>query len=97
MKEGSHNKEAWKLVSTMNNYNKNEVSSSEIGREQSRLALGRSFVDNLFVLQQPVKKQIAIAQEVHLAFIDLRKAYATVPLSKLQEALEPMKMNETYN
>lgn len=60
----------------------------KIGEDQSGFRPGRSCVDNLFTLQQLLEKQIAVDREVHIAFIDLEKAYDNVPRSKLWEALE---------
>lgn len=49
----------------------------QIGEEPSGFRPGRTCVDNLFNLQQLVEKQPATDQEVHLASIDLEKAYNT--------------------
>lgn len=59
----------------------------KISEDQNGFTPGRSCVDNLFVLQQVLEKMTAKGEEVHLAFIDLEKAYDSVPRSKLWEAL----------
>lgn len=58
-----------------------------ISEDQSGFIPGRSCIDNLFTLQQIVEKKISTGEEIHLAFIDLEKAYDSIPQSKLWEAL----------
>ncbi|XP_030750155.1 uncharacterized protein LOC115877946 [Sitophilus oryzae] len=55
--------------------------------EQGGLRAGRSCTDNIFVLQQIIEKRRARNLDTHLVFIDLEKAYDTVPLKKLFEIL----------
>lgn len=55
--------------------------------EQSGLRSRRSFNDNVFCLKQIVGKRLSINQVTHMVFIDLHKAYDTVPISKLWKVL----------
>ena len=56
--------------------------------EQAGFRAGRSTVDHLFCITQVIEKKMAVGQELHLVFVDLQKAYDSVPLVKLWEALE---------
>ncbi|XP_072160540.1 uncharacterized protein [Bemisia tabaci] len=56
--------------------------------EQAGFRAGRSTVDHLFCITQLVEKKMAVGQELHLVFVDLQKAYDSVPLVKLWEALK---------
>ena len=56
--------------------------------EQAGFRAGRSTVDHLFCLTQLIEKRMTVGQELHLVFVDLKKAYDSVPLMKLWEALE---------
>jgi len=56
--------------------------------EQAGFRAGRSTVDHLFCLIQAIVKKTAFQQEVHLLYVDLKKAYNNIPQSKIWEALE---------
>lgn len=62
--------------------------------EQSGFRAGRSCVDNLFCIKQVVEKRSARDREVHLVFVDLEKAYDSVPLMKLWEAMEKNQISD---
>ena len=64
--------------------------------EQSGFRAGRSCTDNLFVLQQILEKRISRNLSTHLIFVDLEKAYDTVPLKKLFEILPGAGLSKTY-
>lgn len=64
--------------------------------EQSGFRAGRSCTDNVFVLQQILEKRISRNLSTHLVFIDLEKAYDTVPLTKLFEILTKFGLSKTY-
>jgi len=51
--------------------------------EQSGFCAGRSCTDNIFCLKQLSEKSISYGQDTCLTFVDLRKAYDTVPMNKL--------------
>lgn len=53
--------------------------------EQSGFRVGRSCNDNIFCLKQLIEKRSN--QETHLMFIDLHKAYDTVPVKKMVESI----------
>lgn len=55
-------------------------------------------MDIFFSHQQLLEKLIRVEQEVHLAFIDLEKAYDSIPRSKLWEKLSLLKVRRgLYN
>ena len=56
--------------------------------EQAGFRAGRSTVDHIFCLRQLIEKEMAFNQPLHLLFVDLEKAYDSVPLKKLWKALE---------
>ena len=55
--------------------------------EQSGFRTGRSCTDNIFCMKQVIEKRNATNQETHLLFVDLIKAYDSIPISKLWEVL----------
>lgn len=61
--------------------------------EQSGFRAGRSCIDNIFSIKQVTDKRLAHNLETHLVFVDLRKAYDTVPLSRLWMAMEKQNVN----
>jgi len=51
--------------------------------EQSGFRTGRSCTDNIFCVKQVIEKRNATNQETRLLFVDLTKAYDSIPISKL--------------
>ena len=49
--------------------------------EQSGFRTGRSCTDNIFCMKQVIEKRNATNQETHLLFVDLTKAYDSIPIS----------------
>jgi len=72
----------------------NEYSDKE-AQEQAGFRAGRSCSDNTFVIKQLIEKQLSVGKEVHLLFIDLKKAYDNIPLIKLWKALEEIRISYT--
>lgn len=70
----------------------NEYTDSE-AEEQAGFRAGRSTVDHLFTITQVMEKKLGYNQELHLLFVDLKKAYDSIPLSKLWHALETSNIN----
>ena len=70
-----------------------EIKDSEI---QSGFRAGRSCIDNLFCLKQMIEKTIAHGGELHIAFIDLKKAYDSVPINKLWTVMKENKVSNKY-
>lgn len=64
--------------------------------DQSGFRAGRSCLDNIFVLQQVMERRKERNLPTHIVFIDLEKAYDTVPLNKLFETLTKNGINKTY-
>lgn len=63
--------------------------------EQAGFRAGRSTVDNIFCLTQIMEKIMATGRELHMVFVDLTKAYDTVPIKKLFDVLESSPINIT--
>ena len=55
---------------------------------------GRSTIDHAFVIKQLTEKTSNNRQKVHFTFVDMEKAYDTVHLLNLWEALEDMEINK---
>ena len=64
--------------------------------EQNGFRAGRSCADSLFTLKQVVEKRIARNMETHVVFIDLTKAYDSVPLTKLWNIMEQQGISKLY-
>lgn len=59
-----------------------------ISEDQNGFTPGRGCADGIYVVQQLIEKRTAIGEETHLAFIDLEKAYDSVPRSRLWQTLK---------
>ena len=51
----------------------------EFGEEQQGFRNGRGRPDGMFLLRQLVEKRLEVQGEMALGFVDLEKAYNTVP------------------
>lgn len=60
----------------------------KISDDQAGFSAGRSCIDHIYTLQQLIEKKMAKNRAVHLAFIDLKKAYDSVPRIKLWETMQ---------
>jgi len=58
---------------------------------QSGFRTGRSCTDNIFCIKQVIEKRNATNQATHLLFVDLTKAYDSIPISKLWEVFGRIK------
>lgn len=56
--------------------------------QQAGFRAGCSCVNHIFTLDQLNEKRVARNREIHLLFVDLTKAYDTIPINKLWEVLE---------
>ena len=56
---------------------------------QAGFRAGRSTIDHVFCLKQLIEKKMSVDQPLHLLFVDLEKAYDSVPLKNLWKALKP--------
>jgi len=61
--------------------------------EQSGFRKGRS--DNIFCMKQVIEKRTATNRETHLLFVDLTKAFDSIPILKLWEVLGESDINNT--
>jgi hypothetical protein len=64
--------------------------------KESGFRPGRSKIDNIFCLKQIAKKKLACGRKAHFVFIDLRKAYDSVPISKLWTTMERNGVSKVY-
>lgn len=64
--------------------------------EQSGFRAGRSCTDNVFCLRNLIEKRHARNLETHLIFVDLQKAYDSVPRQNLIKVLEKTLINGHY-
>lgn len=64
-----------------------EQIKGKIGEDQAGFTAGRSTIDHIYTIQQLIEKKKAKNRAVHLAFIDLKKAYDTVPRQQLWKAM----------
>jgi len=56
--------------------------------EQAGFRAGQSTIDRIFCLKPLIEKKMAVTQPLHLLFVDLEKAYDSVPPKNLWKALE---------
>jgi hypothetical protein len=64
--------------------------------EQSGFRAGRSCTDNIFSLKNLTEKRTARNLETHLVFVDLQKAYDSVPIKNLSEVLNSSNIGKEY-
>lgn len=80
--------------------NKIEKEMTDV-EEQNGFRAGRSCMDSIFSLKQVIEKRLAHNLSTHIVFIDLTKAYDSVPLSMLWIAMEKQgiskKIYKQYN
>ena len=62
----------------------------EIGEEQQGVRKGRRTTDGMFMLRQLVEKRLELQGEMALGFVDLEKAYDTVPREMVMATLRWM-------
>jgi hypothetical protein len=55
--------------------------------EQAGFRADRSTIDHVFCLKQLIEKKMSVYQPLHLLFVDLEKAYDSMPLKKLMEGI----------
>lgn len=73
-----------------------EKEISSLSEEQSGFRLGRSCLDNIHCLRQIIEKCKSRNVDLYLTFIDLEKAYDSVPRSKLWEAMRRVNIKEKW-
>ena len=64
--------------------------------EQNGFRAGRSCIDGVFTIKNVIDKKIERGGSVHMAFVDLQKAYDTVPLNKLWPGLKRQQIPRVY-
>jgi hypothetical protein len=63
--------------------------------EQSGFQTGRSCKDSIFCMKEVIEERNATNQETYLLFVDLTKAYDSIPILKLWEVLGESNINST--
>jgi hypothetical protein len=53
--------------------------------ERAGFRAGRSTIDHVFCLKELIEKKLSVDQPLHLLFVDLEKAYDSVPLKNYGE------------
>ncbi len=61
---------------------------------QAGFRVGRSTIDHIFVIKQLIEKINEVGQQIHFVFVDLEKAYDSIPLQNLWEILNEMSINK---
>jgi len=64
-------------------------------QEQRGFRTGRSCTDNILCMKQVIEKRNVTNQETHLLFVDLTKAYDSIPILKMWEVLGELNINNT--
>ena len=76
---------------------KNRIESQfEDMEEQSGFRAGRSCMDNIFTLQQVIEKRKERNLPTHLVYVDLEKAYDTVPIIELFKTMTKIGLSKVY-
>lgn len=63
---------------------------------QSGFRAGCSCIDNFFTLKNVSEKRAACGRATHFTFVDLYKAFNSIPLGKLWENMETAHINTVY-
>lgn len=77
-----------RILTTIIKMRLEELIGHKISEDQAGFTTGKSCLDNIFVIRQIAEKMMAKGKEVHMAFIDLEKAYDSVPINRLWMAME---------
>ena len=72
----------------------NIIWKNVIKKRKLRIRPVRSIIEHVFEIKQLIEKTNNYGQEVHFTFVDMEKAYDTVPLQKLWEALDDIEINK---
>lgn len=70
------------------------ILESQISKSQSGFMSGRSTQDHIFTIKQIIEKRDQQNKKLYLAFIDLEKAFDTVPREKVWKGLEERKIHK---
>jgi hypothetical protein len=74
------------------------VSEAILLEEQNGLRIGRSYIDNVFTIEQTIEKRREFNLETHIAFLDLEKTFDRVKRNQLWQILNkrgiPYRLNE---
>ena len=70
----------------------NEIKDKQ-PEEQAGFRTGRSTIDNIFTIKIACEKRVQRNRELHIAMIDLEKAYDSVPVSQLWKALKSLEVS----
>ncbi|KAF2905074.1 hypothetical protein ILUMI_01102 [Ignelater luminosus] len=70
------------------------IKKGKIGEGQAGFTAGRSCIDHIYTIQQLIRKKKAKNTAIHLAFIDIRKAYDSILREKLWKATKEIDINK---
>ena len=63
------------------------ISETILIEEQNGSRIGRSYIDNVFIIKQTIEKRREFNLETHMAFLDLEKAFDRVNRKQLWQIL----------
>lgn len=70
---------------------RNEI-EEELEEEQAAYRKGRQTQDHIYTLRTIIEKRIGKGKKLHLAFIDLKAAFDTIPRKQIWDTLENMRL-----
>lgn len=68
------------------------IANQIVNEDHGGFMLDRGYTDNLFIVQQLLEKRSKV-EETHMAFIDLKKTYDSIPIWRV---LEEFKVNPRW-
>ena len=85
---------AMKIYETIIDKKLRAITENTLEEAQSGFRRGRSAQDHIFTIKQTIEKVAREGREVYLGFIDLEKAFDSVPREKLWKVLEERGINQ---
>ncbi|KAF2890516.1 hypothetical protein ILUMI_15657 [Ignelater luminosus] len=67
-----------------------EAIEGKIGENQAGFTAGKSCIDHIYTVKQLPEKKRAKNKNMHIAFIDVRKACDSVPRAEIWKAMQDM-------
>jgi sorting nexin-29 len=80
----------YKIMTSLINMRIMQIAGDSLGEYQCGFHKGRSTMDQIFVLRQTIEKFHEYGKDLHILFIDYKKAFNNVRRSKLTETMHEM-------
>lgn len=77
-----------RILSKIINIRLESLIQNKISEEQAGFTTDKSCVDHIFTIRQMMERMLTKGKEIHFIFIDLEKAYDTVPVNRLWTTLQ---------